>query len=121
MILLENPPAHAEFKFEAETDGYVETRKQAEGLKVEFFPVRKTNGTWNSSGIVINGGTNRAQFVQVTAVGRNAAGKIVGLASGYVSVDAPIAPGARARWEIPMSLMAADPARMEYFVHGFVP
>jgi serine/threonine-protein kinase len=72
------------------------------------------------SGRVQNAGDRAARFVQVYAVFYDSAGLVVGLASGYAETanDAPLDPGADARFELQGVIFSGTPARYRLFVEG---
>ena len=118
-IVLKDPPAGADIKFEADVRGWIDSRKPAVGLKVDSNPLQKALGGWSASGSITNTGSLPAAFAQVVAVGSDGNGKIIAIGSGYASTQDPLEPGARARWEVPFFGTSEEPAKVEYFVQGW--
>jgi hypothetical protein len=119
-IFLKDPPAGCELRFVADA-GWLDSRRQAAGLRVDAHPAARSFAMWKASGRVLNEGGSPAHWVGVVAVGRSAAGKVVGLGHAMAVLGDPLAPGGESRWEVPFLVAAEEPATFEYFAHGFVP
>jgi serine/threonine-protein kinase len=72
------------------------------------------------SGRVHNDGEQAAQFVQIYAVFYDEAGQVVGLTNTFAETanDAPLDPGADARFEVQGIIFSGTPARYRLFVEG---
>ncbi|HEU5101970.1 MAG TPA: protein kinase [Roseiflexaceae bacterium] len=77
-------------------------------------------GFFKISGRVRNDGEQAAQFVQIFAVFYDAAGQVVGLTNTFAETanDAPLDPGADARFELQGIIFSGTPARYRLFVEG---
>lgn len=120
-ILIKDPPAHAEVRYEivVRKASYIPTF--AEGLRIEPGPAKPAQfgkHTWDLEGKVFNDGTRGAKFVQIEIQALDANGKLVGIGETFADGEV-LSPGGSARYKT--SLMLADaPDHFEFSVNGRV-
>ncbi len=117
-IMLTNPPAFASLAFETSPRKSWAPPRRAPGLRLEPQPQPERNsiGSLVFRGKVHNEGSSAARFVHVLIRALDAAGKIVGLASGYAEGER-LLPGAAARYEVYASFYT-QAAKYELAVEG---
>jgi len=117
-LLVSDPPAHSRIKFEVVVRKASYIPEQARGLRLEVLEApHVTFGTsWEVTGKVVNGGEQRARFVNVLVQAFDASNRLIGLDSTYADGEA-IAAGAVARFRA-MPLYDAPPHHFKYTVSG---
>lgn len=116
-ILIKDPPTHAAIDFEVFARPLSVQRPQAEELRVEANAPADQSVFRRVSGLVHNDGSAPVKLVKVTFVGRDAAGKIVGIGEAFAK-DREIPAGGASRWDALASFGGAA-ATVDYRVSGW--
>lgn len=116
-ILVKDPPSHDHIDFEVFPRPVSYQRPHATGLRVEANEPTEQSVFRRLSGAVVNDGDEAAKLVKVTIVGRDAAGKIVGIGEAFAK-DPRLDPGASSRWDT-LTTFGGLAATYEYRVDGW--
>lgn len=120
-VLIKDPPAYDQMKFEVVPRKASYIPDMVTGLKVEAAaPTRAPFGHgWKLTGKVVHEGTEPAKFVKIVAMGLDEQGKLLGVHFTYADAQ-NLAPGQTARWSVPSAVFAADPAKFDFTVSATV-
>ena len=116
-ILVKDPPSHDHIDFEVFPRPVSYQRPHATGLRVQANEPTEQSVFRRLSGTVVNDGDEAAKLVKVTIVGRDDAGKIVGIGEAFAK-DPRLDPGASSRWDT-LSTFGGLAATYEYRADGW--